>query len=79
MTPQIEVDVAEFTGMLKPGSTLLISSDGLHGVVDDEEIGRILAQRDLEPVGSDLVDAANQMGGPDNITVLLARRMADGE
>ncbi|HEX7879764.1 MAG TPA: Stp1/IreP family PP2C-type Ser/Thr phosphatase [Candidatus Eisenbacteria bacterium] len=78
VTPQIEVDVTEHTGALTPGSTVLLCSDGLHGVVSDEEIGEHLALPDVADVGARLIDHANRMGGPDNITALLARRIANG-
>jgi serine/threonine protein phosphatase PrpC len=74
VTPQIEVDVTEHAGLLTPGATVLLCSDGLHGVVSDAEIGEHLAGPDVGDVGKELVAAANRMGGPDNITALLARR-----
>lgn len=54
------------------GSTFLLSSDGLHGVIDSASIGEILASD--EPLGSKchaLVDAAKRAGGPDNITAVV--------
>lgn len=78
VTPFVEVDVAAFPGLFEPGDTLLLSSDGLHGVVEDGEIGAILATGDLDAAGRKLIEDANRMGGPDNITVILARREAPG-
>jgi PPM family protein phosphatase len=63
------------TGLVqKPdaGSVLLLSSDGLHGVVSAGEIERILsAPITLEERGHSLIEAARQAGGPDNITAVL--------
>jgi protein phosphatase len=63
---------------LEPGSLALLSSDGLHGVVDAGRIEEILrrgrGQVSLEECCRDLVEAAKQAGGPDNVTVVLLRK-----
>jgi len=57
---------------LKSGSVFLLSSDGLHGVIDSAVIGEILAaNQPLESKCHALVDAAKRAGGPDNITAVL--------
>jgi protein phosphatase len=63
---------------LKAGALVLISSDGLHGVVDGAQLEEILRG---EPYGGTLqetcqrlIRAAKEAGGPDNITVILARK-----
>lgn len=59
---------------LEPGMEFLLCSDGLHGVVEDEEIQRIFeAERPLEDKGKTLIELARQNGGPDNITAVLLR------
>jgi len=66
----LEVDV--FTHPAPTGGFLLVCSDGLWGVVSDEEIERIV--RDAGSVQSacdQLVQAANAAGGPDNISAIL--------
>ena len=69
-----------YTVQLEPSALLLLSSDGLHGVVDATDIERIL--RDGEPDGSleakcgSLIEAARSAGGPDNITAVLLRNSA---
>lgn len=56
-----------------PGQRYLLSTDGLHDVVDHDTITRIMQrQLSLEETGRELVNAANGDGGRDNITVLLA-------
>jgi protein phosphatase len=58
----------------KPGELLLLCSDGLHGVVDENSlIQALIQQRTLEETAHYLVNAARQAGGPDNITVVLLR------
>ena len=68
----VEVDVTREPGLAR-GDTLLLCSDGLHGQISDEEIARISAQHDLERACGDLIRLANDRGGPDNITLILAR------
>jgi protein phosphatase len=61
---------------LEPDSIMMLSSDGLHGVVPEEELERILNEspRSLHEKCLELIAAANSAGGPDNVTVLLIRR-----
>jgi PPM family protein phosphatase len=57
-----------------PGDTYLLCSDGLSDMLDDESIAQLLQGSDALPeVASALVDAANDAGGKDNISVVLAR------
>ena len=61
--------------VLAKGDILLLSSDGLHGVVSKDRIEDILSAKDapLEAQCRRLVDAANEAGSPDNVTVVLIR------
>ncbi|MBN2043764.1 MAG: serine/threonine-protein phosphatase [Anaerolineales bacterium] len=56
---------------LRSGDRLLLCSDGLNDMVNDQEIGALLAQPDLNKTADDLITAANQAGGKDNITVVI--------
>jgi PPM family protein phosphatase len=59
---------------VEPGDRFLLASDGLHGVVDDEEIAAVLLREpDLTRAAAQLVEHANDAGGPDNTTVVLVR------
>jgi protein phosphatase len=74
--PKVKVDLT--WQHLRRGDTLVICSDGLSGQVKREEIGEVLAtEPDLARACSRLIDLANGRGGPDNITVIIAR--FDGE
>ncbi len=64
-----EVDVIET--VLESGDRLLLCSDGLSGVVPQDEMGRLVAGAGLEDACQALIDAANAAGGPDNITAVL--------
>lgn len=70
---QEEVDVALARIRLQRGDRLLLCSDGLTNVLDDETI-RALAQApsDLAAACDDLVACTKQGGAPDNVTVVLA-------
>lgn len=64
---------------LKPGSVMMLSSDGLHGVVPEEQIEQILSEshETCQELCDDLVSAANAAGSPDNVTVMVIRRVGD--
>jgi len=66
-----EVDVTELRP--KPGERFLLCSDGLFSVVSDAQIAAILgdSRLGLEEVCRRLIDAANESGGPDNITAVV--------
>lgn len=67
----VEVDVYRLT--LSPGDALLLCTDGLTDVLSDEEIRRTLAAfADPDRCVARLLELANQRGGPDNITAVLA-------
>jgi protein phosphatase len=55
------------------GDVFLLCSDGLSGPVSDEELGAILQCMEPEEAAETLVDLANLRGGPDNISVIVAR------
>ncbi len=55
------------------GDTFLLCSDGLSGQVEDDELGTVLMCLPPAEAVASLVDLANLRGGPDNITVIVAR------
>jgi len=58
---------------LHRGDRLLLCSDGLHGPVPDAEIARLLnAAADINSAARELIRAALDAGGPDNVTVVVA-------
>ena len=57
---------------------LLLSSDGLHGVLDDDAIGRVVAESGSE-YASELIEAVLDRGAPDNVSVALYVHRGDGE
>ena len=67
------VQVEQIEGELQQGDVLLLCSDGLHSLVADEGIARILARDEPQKACDSLVDQANSLGGNDNITAIVAR------
>ena len=63
---------------MKPADVYLICSDGLTGMVEDEEIQEAIMKARLSQAPARLVDLANQAGGEDNVTVIILR-YGDGE
>ena len=72
MRDAIAVDLLEERPRV--GDVYLLCSDGLSGMVADELIRNVLlVERDLDRAVEQLIGAANDAGGADNITVVLAR------
>jgi protein phosphatase len=64
---------------LRRGDVLVLCSDGLSGQVNKDEIAEIAGSAtDLQAACDRLIDLANVRGGPDNITVVIARFDGDG-
>lgn len=67
-----DVDVEEVELDLAPGDRLVLCSDGLSGMLTDEEIARLVQHGDdLDEICVSLIDEANARGGPDNITAVV--------
>lgn len=66
-----------FTVELQEGDIVLLCSDGLTNMLEDEAIHeRLLGSGDVEKKALDLVNAANENGGRDNISVILLELLA---
>ncbi len=75
--PNVAVDI-EGPFPIQVGDTFLLCSDGLSNQVPDHELGAILANLTPEEASAALVDLANLRGGPDNVTVLVAKVVGEG-
>ncbi len=69
--PDVKVDV--FPVELRLGDRFLICSDGLSGQVEDEQMAEIAGASPPSVACMELIDAANESGGRDNITLLIVR------
>ncbi len=76
---QAEVDVDVFQEELHEGDSLVLCTDGLSGLVSDEELQRIVDQFVPQESVYHLVERANENGGPDNITAIVVRVQEVGE
>jgi len=71
---QVVPDASEIE--CQPGDVYLLCSDGLTGMVPEEEIQRIVtANDDLEAACQQLIEAANERGGLDNVTAVLVKTL----
>lgn len=71
--PDLEVALWARPLRVQVGDIFILASDGLHDLVEDEEIGRAVARADAHTAASHLIDLAKERGGHDNITVGVAR------
>ena len=66
------VDVEQIDDTLQEGDMLMLSTDGLHDKVEEEEISKKLALQDsLEAKSGNLLQMALEAGGYDNVTIVL--------
>jgi len=69
---EVAPDLAELTSL--PGDLFVLCSDGLTGLVQDDEIAQAAGEStDLDAICGGLVEQANSRGGEDNITVVTVR------
>ncbi len=69
--PEVEVDI--FTEPVQEGDTLILCTDGLSGVIEDEDLHAIVEHYDPEESVKHLIARANEAGGPDNVTAIVVR------
>lgn len=58
---------------LKPGDVVAMFTDGLHGLVSDEEIASTISHQSMRDACKELIAWAKVRGGPDNITMQLVK------
>jgi protein phosphatase len=69
----IEIEIVE--QVLQGGDVVILCSDGLHGMINDDTISKVLTPfpEKLEDAARKLIDSANENGGRDNVSVVLVR------
>ncbi len=76
MRETVQVDIRAH--QVEDGDTYVLCSDGLSGMVTDDQICNIVSNaKSLERAVAELVDAANRAGGTDNITTLVLQCLAN--
>jgi len=73
--PQLEVEISAVD--VAGGDRFLLCSDGLTGVVQDDEIAAVVQREAPDDAVARLIQLANERGGPDNITVQILSIPAD--
>jgi protein phosphatase len=69
----VDVDARKLEEELRAGDTLILTSDGLHGEITNDELARAASDSDPERAVEQLIALANERGGSDNITAVVAR------
>lgn len=69
--PQVEPTICSSPVQAKNGDVFLLCSDGMNGMVNDSSMEMMVESGDLERSAINLINAANDAGGHDNITVTL--------
>ena len=73
-----DFDVRSDDECVQFGDVLLLCSDGLNSMIDDEAIGRTLKECSMERAADSLIEQALAAGGRDNVTVLLCSFQGKG-
>lgn len=68
-----DVDVYVASETVQDGDVLLLCTDGLWSLVEEDELRSIVEQYPPEESAKRLVERANENGGPDNITAIVVR------
>lgn len=72
--PESQVTIDLTHQQVRRGDTLILCSDGLSGLVRADEIARVVNESsDVMTICRRLIARANELGGPDNITVIAAQ------
>lgn len=67
-------DYLVYESNLKPNDIVILATDGLTKMLEDEEISSITQKsNNLYNISEELINKANEKGGQDNITVIIAR------
>jgi serine/threonine protein phosphatase PrpC len=75
--PAVKIDLT--FQQVRRGDTLVLCTDGLSGLIGRDEIAEVITEMpNLVDACRELIDRANEGGGPDNITVVAARFEGDG-
>ena len=67
---EIKIDI--YNGLIEPGNKLLLSTDGIHDYIDDDDISKILSKtNNLETNINTLISVAKENGSKDDISGIV--------
>ena len=70
----VDVTPDVYSGTLQVGDVYLLASDGLTGMIEDEDLMGLMERlREPQQLAEELVNEANRRGGLDNVTVIVIR------
>lgn len=69
INPEVEIDMV--ADVVLPADLFVLSSDGLHGVINDAEIAAHLNAADPDTAGAAMIRRCRERGAPDNITLMM--------
>ncbi len=70
----VDVTPDVYSGALQTGDVYLLASDGLTGMIEDEDLSEMMTRlTEPQQLADALVDEANRRGGLDNVTVIVIR------
>ena len=69
------LDIATTSGDALPDDRFLICSDGICGILDDDEIRQIMVESNEERTADDLVEAVINLGARDNLSFILVNNL----
>jgi serine/threonine protein phosphatase PrpC len=72
--PAVEIDISEMP--IRPDDVILLCSDGLHGLIEGQDLVDTIEAYPLPVAAQAFIDLANSRGGIDNITCVLVRVLA---
>jgi protein phosphatase len=75
----VDVSPDVYSGTLHVGDVYLLASDGLTGMIEDDDLMEMMRKlRDPQQLADELVNEANRRGGLDNVTVIVVRVDGNG-
>jgi protein phosphatase len=70
----VDVTPDVYSGALQTGDVYLLASDGLTGMIEDDDLSKMMTKlTEPQQLADALVDEANRRGGLDNVTVIVIR------
>jgi serine/threonine protein phosphatase PrpC len=68
-----DLDVETLGGEARIGDLYVLASDGLTRLVEDEELGTVLASAPMDNAADRLIEMVLERGAPDNITLVIVK------